>query len=201
MAHTDNLAVRRAAAFTLATAVLDLVVLALFHIVQPDVDVMSSPTSDYVHGTLGVLSQVAACAVGLGALALAFAALRATSPSGRSRTGVVLLAVFGLAKVAQAFFPIDAEGAATTSGELHNLFGNVAFFALPFAVVLLTPLLASRATRGVTLLVTWAPVVATALVLAGEPLGAFGLLQRLYLVVAALWFAVVALWLLRAPRD
>jgi len=194
-------AVRPAATLTLATAIFDLAILALFHVIQPDVDVVGSATSEYVHGTLGVLSQVAAFAVGVRALALAFAALKTAPASGRSRTGVVLLAVFGLAKVAQAFFPIDAEGAATTSGELHNLLGNLAFFALPFAVVLLTSLLAGRATRRLTMLVTWAPVVATVLVLAGEPLGVFGLLQRLYLVVAALWFAVVSLWLLRGGRD
>jgi len=37
--------VRTPAAVTLATAVLDLVVLVLFHVVQPEVDVLRSATS------------------------------------------------------------------------------------------------------------------------------------------------------------
>ena len=191
--------VRTAAAVTLAAAVLDLVILALFHVVQPEVDALRHATSNYVHGTLGVLSPVAAAAVGVGALTLALAALR-TAPRGvRPRVGVVFLVIFGLAKLSQAFFPIDAEGASTSTGEMHNVLGNLAFFTLPFAVALLTPLLAPAGTsRGWVLAVTWLPVIATVLVLAGEPLGVFGLLQRLYLVIAALWAAVVARWLLRA---
>ena len=52
--------------------------------------------------------------------------------------GLLLLAVFGLAKVAQAFFPIDVGAETTTSGSIHSVLGNVAFFALPVATVLLS---------------------------------------------------------------
>lgn len=190
--------VRTPAAVTLATAVLDLVVLVLFHVVQPEVDVLRSATSSYVHGTLGFLSPVAMVAVGIGALALALAAWRVTSGA-RSRTGIAFLVMFGLAKIVQAFFPIDAEGTSSSTGDLHRLLGILAFFTLPFAIVLLTPLLAPAGTsRGAVLAVTWLPVLATVLVIAGDSLGVFGLLQRVYLVLAALWAAVVARWLLRA---
>jgi hypothetical protein len=52
--------------------------------------------------------------------------------------GLLLLAVFGLAKVVQAFFPIDVGDETTATGSIHNVFGTVAFFALPVAAVLLS---------------------------------------------------------------
>ena len=79
---------------------------------------------------------LATLAVGIGALALTVA-LRLIGPR-RSTVGLVLLVVFGLAKMAQAFFPIDVGNEATTIGVIHNVLGTVAFVALPVAAVLLS---------------------------------------------------------------
>jgi hypothetical protein len=114
-----------------ATAVFDLVVLAVLHALRTDVDPATDPVSNYAVGDYGTLKVLATLAVGLGALALT-AALHMTGPR-RSTVGLVLLAVFGLAKVAQAFFPIDVGGETTTSGGLHSVLGTVAFVALPVA--------------------------------------------------------------------
>ena len=197
--------VRALAALALATAVFDLVVLAAFHIVQPEVDVLRDPTSAYVHGTLGAASSFAAAAVGLGALALALAGWRVLPGSGRARSGLLLLALFGLAKLAQAFFPIDAAGESTPTGTIHNVLGNVAFFVLPVAAVLVTSRVATATGHGSPSwwppVAAWTVVVATALVLVGDAVGAFGLMQRLYLIVAALWSALLAIWLWRGTAG
>lgn len=182
----------------LTTAVLDLVVLVAFHLVQPEVDPVTSATSEYANGTAGVLSQVATLAVGIGALALA-AALPTVSRVGLA--GRVLLGVFGAAKLVQAFFPIDAVGVeTTTAGLIHNLTGNLAFFVLPVAALLLLGTLRGTGRRAPVVL-TWVLPVATIAVLAGDAAGVFGLAQRLYLVVAALWVAAAAAALLRPHRS
>jgi Protein of unknown function (DUF998) len=118
-----------------ATAVFYLVVLAVLHVLRTDVDPATDPVSDYAVGDYGMLEVFAMLAVGLGALALT-AALHQTPR--RSMVGLVLLAVFGLAKVAQAFFPIDVGDETTTSGSIHSVLGTMAFFALPVAAVLLS---------------------------------------------------------------
>jgi hypothetical protein len=188
------------AAVVAVTAAIDLIVLAAFHIVQPGVDVVAQATSSYVHGAFGGASAVAAAAVGLGALALSLAGRRILPDRPGTRSGLLLLTLFGLAKLAQAFFPIDATGVSTASGVAHNVLGNVAFFVLPVAVFLLTLPFATATghheSRWATV-ARWAVVVATGLTLAGDSLGVFGLAQRLYLVVAALWSALLATWLWR----
>lgn len=180
---------------------LDLVVLVAFHVLQPEVDPITSATSEYANGTAGVLSQIATCAVGIGALALAVA-LSPTSRAGR--IGRLLLALFGAAKMVQAFFPIDAAGAeASTAGLVHNLTGNLSFFMLPVAALLLIGTLRASG-RSTPVVLTWVLPAATLAVLAGEAAGVFGLAQRLYLVVAALWVAAAAasvLWPRGARSD
>lgn len=197
--------VRALAVLAFATAVLDLVVLAAFHLVQPGVDVLRDPTSAYVHGTLGAASSLAAAAVGIGALALVMAGWQVLPTTGRARSGLLLLGLFGLAKLAQAFFPIDAPGESTATGTAHNVLGNLAFFSLPVAAVLLTSLFATATGHGSPSwwppVAAWTVVAATALVLAGDAVGAFGLMQRLYLIVAALWTALLAVWLWRGAAG
>ena len=75
-------AVRPLAAIALASAGFDLLVFALLHAVQPGVDVLTEPTSGYVHGALGFLSPLAAGVVGLGGLCLAAACWRVLSGGG-----------------------------------------------------------------------------------------------------------------------
>lgn len=190
------------AAIALAGVAVDLIVFAVLHLAQPEVDVRHAPTSAYIHGSLGFLSPVAGAAVGVGGLALALGSWQQASTAG-PRIGAGLLAVFGLAKLAQAFFPIDAAGESTSTGALHNLLGNVAFFALPVAAVLISRAVAAATGRGtpswLPALAGWGLVATTALVLAGDGLGFFGLAQRIYLLSAMAWTALVAGWLWR-PR-
>lgn len=195
--------IRRAAVLTLVTVLVDLVVLGAFHLIQPDVDPVTSATSDYVHGTAGALSHVATFAVGLGAVSLVATWWPAVAGAA-ARVGLGLLVIFGAAKLVQAFFPIDAEGADTSAGRIHDITGNLAFFTLPIAAVLIARAIARRAPAPVVAVLAWAVVVATVGVLVGDALDAFGIGQRIYLVLAALWTAATAAQVFRAapqPRS
>ena len=140
--------VRPAALVAVVASVVDLTFLAAFHVLQPDVDPLTTATSSYVHGTAGQASQVATLAAGVGALSLAVA-LRTVGRGSRWMVGLALLVVFGLAKVVHAFFPIAPDGASTGTGAVHNLTGNLAFFVLPVAAVLLGSLVARATGRRV----------------------------------------------------
>jgi Protein of unknown function (DUF998) len=167
-----------------ATAVFYLVVLAVLHALRTDVDPATDPVSNYAVGDYGTLEVLAMLAVGLGALALT-AALHQTPR--RSTVGLVLLAVFGLAKVAQAFFPIDVGGETTTSGGLHSVLGTVAFVALPVAGGAAVALARPHRDGGRVLL-----TVAMLAVLAADAVGGYGIAQRVFLVLSSTWVLVTA---------
>jgi hypothetical protein len=167
-----------------ATAVLYLVVLTVLHVLRTDADPATDPVSDYAVGDYGTLSVLATLGVGLGALALT-AALHQTRRC--SMVGLVLLSVFGLAKVVQAFFPIDVGDETTASGNIHNVFGTVAFFTLPVAAVLL-----SRSRGRVELVVAVLLIVAMLGVFVGDAAGGHGIAQRVFLVLSSIWVLVTA---------
>ncbi|GAA1135081.1 DUF998 domain-containing protein [Ornithinicoccus hortensis] len=189
--------VRPAALVAVVASVVDLTFLAAFHVLQPDVDPLTTATSSYVHGTAGQASQVATLAAGVGALSLAVA-LRTVGRGSRWMVGLALLVVFGLAKVVHALFPIAPDGASTGTGAVHNLTGNLAFFVLPVAAVLLGSLVARATGRRVVGVLGGVVAATTVGVLAGDAVGAFGLAQRVYLVSAAAWVATCA-WAVLAP--
>jgi hypothetical protein len=174
-----------------ATALFYLVVLAMLHVLPTEVDPATDPVSDYAVGDYGTLSVLATLGVGLGALALT----AVLHPTGRRSTvGLVLLAVFGLAKVMQAFFPIDVGDETTASGTIHNVFGTVAFFTLPVAALLL-----SRSRGRVELVIAVLLIVAMLGVFVSDAVGGYGIAQRVFLVLSSIWVLVTAVGLLRQP--
>lgn len=181
-----------AVAVVAAVALLDLAVLAAFHLVRPDVDPLTRPTSEYALGSFGLAAGVTTALVGVGALVLAWV-LR------RLRAGALVLAVFGAAKVVQAFFPIDAPGTSTTTGAVHNALGTLAFLALPLAAAL-TVRAAVFGRRTLRLLVA-VLAVAAAGVLAADAVGGFGAFQRVYLVLCSVWMLLAAVTSGRAAQD
>ena len=191
---------RRATIVALAAAALDLVILAALHVLQPGVDPMTEPTSAYVHGRGGMASQVGTFAAGIGALAL----LAAVAPrrSGRGTTvGLGFLGIFGLTKLLQAFYPIDPEGTSTASGTVHNLLGNLAFFTLPVAAILVGAAVSRMTRQRPPVILGLLVAITTVGVLAAGALDVFGLAQRVYLITAALWVAVCALALRSSEAD
>ncbi|HYP46004.1 MAG TPA: DUF998 domain-containing protein [Propionibacteriaceae bacterium] len=181
---------RFAAVVAAAAAALDLLVLGLLHVVSPDVDPVARPVSEYALGDFGWLATIRTLAQGIGPIALAVA-LR------RERVGAVLLLVVGLLKLAMPLFPVDALGSpATSAGQMHNLLGNLTFFLFPVAALALFRALRRRGSR-------LAPPVAVALaigtvgVLVANAVAAFGLAQRAYLALCAVWLLLAALAVLR----
>lgn len=198
---------RSAARVAGAAAVVDLVLLVILTLTPSGVDKRTEPMSAHVHDGPGILIPTSAAVVGVGALAL-LAAVRPLVAGRPARLGLVLLGVFGVAKVVQAFFPIDDaavgdHGAATAVGAVHSGLGNLAFFTLPIAAVLLSPPLARTLGASVTgaRVLSWILVAAAAVVMIGDAAGFFGIAQRLYLAYASIWILVTASWLLRAPRS
>jgi hypothetical protein len=174
-------------------ALLDLVSLALLHLLRLDVDPVTRPTSDYAIGDWGWLTLTATVGVALaaaGILGLVHRALPSTTPL---RFGLRLLGLFVVVKAVQAFFQIDDPGDPTPTGLIHNVLGNLAFFALPPAAWLIATAWTSAGRPWGTAL-KWlavALVVATVAVLAIGT-DAFGITQRVYLVLASLWLALSA---------
>jgi hypothetical protein len=110
----------------------------------------------------------------------------------RERAAALLLLVFGLLKLATPLFPLDALGMpATSAGRVHNVLGTVAFFLFPVAALLLFGALRRRGSRlapGIAVVLA----IATVGVLVGNAVGWFGLAQRAYLVLCALWLLFAA---------
>ncbi len=185
---------RFAAGVAAAAAVVDLLVLGLLHVVSPEVDPVAHPVSEYALGDFGWLATIRTLAQGIGPIALAVA-LR------RERVGALLLLVVGLLKLAMPLFPVDALGTpATSAGEVHNLLGNVTFFLFPVAALVLSRALRRRGSR-LAFPVAVALAIATAGVVVANAIEGFGLAQRAYLVLCALWLLLAAVLVLRNPRT
>lgn len=133
---------------------------------------------------------------------------RAAGPAAYTRPAALVALVAALVDLV---FPIDPTGATSTAGTMHNVLGNLAFFTLPAAAVLVGHL-AARVTdpassptgaatspgRAAPTLLGWLVLALSVLVLAAGSLAVFGLAQRAYLVAAAVWVVVTALAALRS---
>jgi hypothetical protein len=181
----------RVAAVAAAAAVVDLLLLGLLHVMSPEVDPVVRPVSEYALGDFGWLATIRTLAQGIGPIALAVA-LR------RERVGALLLLVVGLSKVAMPLFPVDALGTPVTSaGQVHDLLGNLTFFLFPVAALVLFGALRRRGSR-LAPLVAVVLAITTAGVLLANAVGGFGLAQRAYLALCAVWLLLAALAVLRA---
>jgi hypothetical protein len=107
-----------------------------------------------------------------------------------SRLGLGMLMLFGVCKLIQAFFPIDVEPdlVTTTAGTVHNIVGNIAFFSLPVAAVLVARSLGRR-----SMILSWLLVLSAVVVLTSGFAGGFGIAQRLFLVLSSSWMLFAAL--------
>ena len=83
---------------------------------------------------------------------------------------------------------------------MHDLLGNVTFFLFPVAALVLIRALRRRGSR-MAPLVAVALAIATAGVLVANAIGGFGLAQRAYLALCAVWLLLAALAVLRNRRT
>jgi len=176
-----------------------LLILASLHFLRPDVNPVLEPISTYAVGPYGFLFTAADIGSGLAALALMFGLYLGIAPPGRSYVGLFLLGLYGVSELLAGIFPLDVGGEATTFGTIHNIVGNIAFFAFPIAVTLLSLGMGKderwRSFRRPALAVSFAVVLTVILTIVGSNIGLFGVTQRLANVTALLWMLVVALHL------
>ena len=83
---------------------------------------------------------------------------------------------------------------------MHNLLGNLTFFLFPVAALALFRPLRRRGSR-LAPLAAVALAIATGGVLAANAVGGFGLAQRAYLTLCAVWLLLAALAVLRSSHT
>jgi hypothetical protein len=190
---------RLAAVVAAAAAVVNLLILGLLHVVSPEVDPVTRPVSEYALGEFQWLASTRTLAEGVGAIALAVALLLKREVALRvERAAALLLLLVGLLKLAMPLFPVDALGTpATSAGQIHDVLGNVTFFVFPLAALLLSRALGRMGSR-LAPAIAVVLAVATVGVLVGNAIGGFGLAQRAYLALSAVWQLLAALAVLRA---
>lgn len=173
------------------------VVVPAMHLLRPDLDPARRFVSEYAGGPYGALMTAGFVALGAGSLALALGLYRGASPAGRSRAGLILLAVWGVGGLVVAVFPADPQGAPpTTHGAIHGLAAAVAFFSLGPAALLL----ARRFGRDAR----WRPfrrtsfvlgllILAALITLVVSPPEFAGVAQRALLALDIVWLGAAAL--------
>ncbi|MEA2467210.1 MAG: hypothetical protein QOJ57_1336 [Thermoleophilaceae bacterium] len=153
--------------------------------------------SDYGAGSYRLFYTVLVCSLGLGALLLLVAlAIGTDIPEG----GLIWLGVFGVARLAIAFFPHDLEGKPVTPvGRIHLALAAAAFAAIAFAAADLAPALAGEPGWGADKLIgalRWAVIVTAVATLVARVVlpvrrATFGLVERLlYAAMIAFLLAV-----------
>src|ERR687893_2610563 len=171
--------------------------LTALHFLRPDVNPVLEPMSNYAVGPHGFLITAADIGGGLAALALTFGLYLGIAPPGRSYVGLFLVGLYGVSTLLAGIFPIDVGGETTTVGAIHNIVGNIAFFAFPIAVILLSLGMGKderwRSFRRPALAVSFAVVLTVILTIVGSNIGLFGLTQRLANFTLVLWILLVAL--------
>jgi hypothetical protein len=177
-----------------------LVNLAALHFLRPDVNPMSDPVSTYAVGPYGFLFIAANIGSGLAALALTLGLYRGLAPRGRSYVGLFLLGLYGVSELLAAIFPVDVGAEATMAGTIHNIVGNISFFAFPIGVILLSLGMGKderwRSFRRTALAMSLLVVLTVILTMVGSNISiGFGLTQRLANVTNLAWMLVVALHL------
>jgi Protein of unknown function (DUF998) len=176
------------------------------HLLRPDVHPVSEAVSYYAVGPYGFFIGLAIFALGVGSLALTLGLHLGIAPPGRSRVGLLLLALYGVSQLVVALFSIDAESAKTTTGIVHNIAGNISFFCFPPAVILLSMGMGKderwRSLKRPALALSLVVLVEAILVMvSANVVGGFGLAQRLFLLTTVLWMLLAAIRLRYATRG
>jgi hypothetical protein len=192
---------------TMVLALLTIVGIAVYlvsftalHFLRPDVNAVVEPMSNYAVGPYGFLAIAANIGSCLAALALTLGLYWGIAPRGRSYVGLFLLGLYGVSELIAAIFPIDVGGEATMAGTIHNIVGNISFFAFPIGVILLSLGMGKderwRSFRRTALAMSLFVVLTVTLTMVGSNLGiGFGLTQRLANVTNLAWMLLVALHL------
>ncbi|GAC1623667.1 MAG: hypothetical protein NVS4B9_15140 [Ktedonobacteraceae bacterium] len=111
----------------------------LFHLLRPDLDPISRYISEYAVGHYSFLMTIAFLALATGSLALCIALARGIPLAARSRSGLILLALWSLGGFIVSIFPTDLVNEPfTTHGIIHGIAATGAFLSLCFSAVLMS---------------------------------------------------------------
>ena len=194
-AHTDTTAAVLAA-LACAGFAAGAVALVWVHFLPTGHKPVRDAVSDYGASSYRLFYRTTVISLGVGALLLLAALARGTDIAS---PGLIWLGVYGVSRIAIAFFPTDLEGAPVTAiGRVHLALAAAAFTAIAFAASDLAPALDSEPGWGASGLIDvlrWAVVVtavATLVARVALPVRrvAFGVVERL-LYVASIAFLVV----------
>jgi hypothetical protein len=200
--------VSRLATVSMAAIAYFAAVLVALHVLRPDLDPISRPTSAYAVGPYSLLMTSAFLSMSVATWALIVGLYQGVPPWARSRVGLVLLGIWGVAALVAMTFPIDLEGAPQTlSGTIHRINGPLGFLSLTIGIILVSWRLKHDE--------SWRPFHRTALILSLVILTAFiaggvsiaaesgfaGLAQRVDLAAVVTWYLLTAARLRSTVRE
>lgn len=175
-----------------------LTIIAL-HFLRPNHNPISQPTSEYAVGPYSFLMTSAFFSMSVATFALVIALYQGLPQPARSRIGLGLLGIWGVAVLVAMTFPIDLDGAPQTlSGTIHRINGPLAFLCATIGTILVSWRFKQDE--------KWRPFHRTALILSLVMLVAFvgtflsiatqsgfaGLTQRIDLIALVTWMLLTA---------
>jgi hypothetical protein len=194
------------------------VLLAILHVIKPELDPSWRPASEYAIGDYGWVMMIAIFSMALSCVAL-FVAVRSQIETIGGRIGLGLLLVVAAALVMAGIFAVDpvtikGPEEMTTHGMLHGLAGSIFIPSLPIAGVLISRSLkrghAWRAVRSIqwTAHAMWMSVAAmihlATVISSGGTLGPGswnGWLNRLVVVSYWVWLMTVSWWAIQLRKH
>src|SRR5262245_17071397 len=173
----------------------------LLHVLEPGVDPVAVPMSDYVNTSSGALMTTTYFASALALVGIVIGLRRTLPVKALAGVGLALFSIAALATVIGGGFPGEPPPPQTLSGKIHLACGIVVFPSMGVAIVLCTLAIRKDARwRAAAGWLGWLAVgAATATVLFPvlAPSGAGGLAQRVDFLFVFGWVAAVAY---RLPR-
>lgn len=176
------------------------------HVLRPDLDPIQRPTSEYSVGRYGWVMTVAFLTLSLATATMLLGLRRDVAPDARSRSGMVLLAIWAVGVLVAAVFPADLDGAPQTiAGTIHNINGPITFLSLVIGANLFSRRLKNdtRWSSISKLLSVLAALMAVEFVVNGAAAAreiAGGLAQRILLATLVIWYLLIA-WRLRSNAQ
>jgi hypothetical protein len=176
----------------------------LLHVLDPELSVVNTTTSEYALGDYGWLKRAAEFSIGVGLVAIALGLRTTLAPGTRVTASWVLMLVAGVGFFASGVFVTDATGADfTVSGGIHFLSFLVTLISLLTAVWMLRGVFArDDGWRSFQQVQHWFAVAFSFFAVVNIALAgtAPGLAQRVLIVVLASWLLALAVNIGRVPE-
>lgn len=173
------------------------IAITLLHGLQPGLDPLVHPISEYVHGEFGFLMTATFFSQSLGSLALGVCVIRQRLNQRRALVGSALLMVSAAGAAVAGVFPADLASPVpqTSAGMIHAAAGLVRFLSLAIALPLLSSALAKhlrfqKVSRALTSLATLFVITFLVSIFALANIGWFGLGQRGFIAILLIWMSL-----------